>query len=111
MRTFTETPIITTPEHLLEQDFSRLSKNKASSVLRGLLAYEMRAAPGSEHVILHGYYAKLQSARLQVARHFTSLGGEVASVVLADVLPEWPASERPPIAELVKTHGYGLYGA
>jgi len=60
---------------------------------------------------LHGYYAKIQQARLQVARHFVSLGGEVASVVLEGALPEWTASERPAIAKLVKTHGHDLYGA
>ena len=105
-----EAPITETPEHLLNQDLENLTKYDANFVLRGLLAYEMRALPNSEHQLLIPYYQKLRKARLNLANRFVKLGGKVSPVILKSTLPKWPPEERPAIACLVKTKGSELYG-
>lgn len=106
-----EAAITQTPDHLLVGDIASLGKEQLNSMLRGLLAYEMRAHLNSEHQILHPYLGKLQSRRLDVATRFVALGGEVSPVVLLVTLPRWHAEERPSIASLVKTKGHQIYSA
>ena len=106
-----EATITQTPERLLVGNLASLGKDKLNAMLRGLLAYEMRAHLNSEHQILHPYLERLQSRRLEVAKRFVELGGVVSPVVLSGSLPEWHAEERPPVASLVKTKGHQLYSA
>ncbi|WP_155397579.1 hypothetical protein [Stutzerimonas stutzeri] len=106
-----EAVITETPERLLIGDLAPLGKDKLNAMLRGLLAYEMRANLSSEHQNLYPYLERLQSRRLEVAKRFVELGGIVSAVVLTGSLPEWSSEERPPVASLVKTKGHQLYNA